>query len=163
MFRFAPHWWTRRNGVRLGSDVRLISVGGGTFGSEPYLIEIGDHVTVCGRVQFVTHDGGVWVLRHKYPDIDVFGPINVGNNVFIGFGSIIMPNVTIGNNVVIGAGSVVNRDIPDDVVVAGIPAKVIKSLADYEQDVLKSASFIKGLKEREKRDRLEQQFIASPP
>ncbi|EOD00454.1 sugar O-acetyltransferase [Caldisalinibacter kiritimatiensis] len=55
-------------------------------------------------------------------------PIKIGDNVWVGGGAIICPGVTIGDNVVIGAGSVVTKDIPDNVVVAGNPAKVIKKL-----------------------------------
>ena len=55
-------------------------------------------------------------------------PITVGNNVWIGAGVCVMPGVTIGNNVVIGSGSVVVKDIPDNVVAVGKPAKVIKTL-----------------------------------
>ncbi|KAB1183232.1 hypothetical protein F6450_04625 [Photobacterium damselae subsp. damselae] len=58
-------------------------------------------------------------------------PIYIGNNVFVGYGTIIMPGVKIGSNVVIGAGSVITRDIEDNVVVAGNPAKKIKSLETY--------------------------------
>lgn len=56
-------------------------------------------------------------------------PVTVGNSVWIGGNAVILPGVTIGNNVVIGAGSVVTHDVPDNVVVAGNPASVIKSLA----------------------------------
>ena len=64
------------------------------------MIEIGDNVRITSGVRFVTHDGGVWVLRHKYSelsDIDLFGKIRIGNNVHIGFNAIIMPGVTIGS------------------------------------------------------------------
>ncbi len=55
-------------------------------------------------------------------------PIKIGNDVWIGGGSIILPGVTIGNNVVIGAGSVVTKNIEDNVVIAGNPARVIRKL-----------------------------------
>ncbi|XQW85920.1 DapH/DapD/GlmU-related protein [Thalassotalea piscium] len=58
-------------------------------------------------------------------------PISIGDNVFIGWGSIVLPGVCIGNNVVVGAGSVVTKNIPDNSVVAGNPAKVIKPIEDY--------------------------------
>ncbi|MGJ8485835.1 DapH/DapD/GlmU-related protein [Pseudoalteromonas sp. SYSU M81236] len=57
--------------------------------------------------------------------------ITIGDNVFIGWGSIILPGVTIGSNSIIGAGSVVTKDIPDGVVAAGNPAKIVKSTDDY--------------------------------
>lgn len=59
------------------------------------------------------------------------GCIEIGNNVFIGAGTSITYNVRIGSNVIIGANSLINRDIPDNCVVAGIPAKVIKTFDEY--------------------------------
>ena len=60
------------------------------------------------------------------------GKINIGNNVFIGAGATVLYDVNIGNNVIIGAGSIVTHDIPDNSVVAGIPAKYIKSFDEYK-------------------------------
>src|SRR5690606_6368813 len=86
----------------------------GMFESEPWLITLGRNVHITGNCQFITHDGGVLILRHKYPDLELSFPIKIGDNVFIGFGSIILPGVTIGDNVIIGAGSVINKDIPSN-------------------------------------------------
>ncbi|WP_462164576.1 acyltransferase [Pseudoalteromonas xiamenensis] len=58
-------------------------------------------------------------------------PIRIGDNVFIGWGAIILPGVRIGNNCVIGAGSVVTKDVPDGMVAAGNPARVIKTTEEY--------------------------------
>lgn len=55
-------------------------------------------------------------------------PVYIGNDVWIGGGAIILPGVTIGNNVIVGAGSVVTKDVPNDVIVAGNPAKIIKKI-----------------------------------
>jgi len=109
------------------------------FGSEPFLIEIGDNVTITHGVSFVTHDGGVEIFRKEFPGINVFGKIVVGNNVFIGIKSIILPGVTIGSNVVIAAGSVVTRNIPDNVVAGGVPARVIESINEYKTKCLENA------------------------
>jgi acetyltransferase-like isoleucine patch superfamily enzyme len=131
------------------------------FGSEPFLVSIGDHVSLTGT-QFVTHDGGVWVLRDQHPDLDVIAPIEVGNNVFIGIGCTILPGVTIGNDVVIGAGSVVTRDIPSNVVAAGVPARVIKSLAEYREQTLLRSLATKLMDSEEKRRFLEHYFAGKP-
>ncbi len=122
-------------GIKMGNCVRVLHFP--RFGSEPYLIEIGDNVTITRGVCFINHDGGVAVFRKQYSGLNVFGKIIVGNNVFIGVNSIIMPGVTIGNNVVIGAGSIVNKDVANNSVVAGVPAKFIKELSQYESDSLK--------------------------
>lgn len=104
-----------------------------SFGSEPYLIQLGDKVRITKGVQFITHDGGVWVLRNNgiSPNADIFGKIIIGNNVHIGINSIIMPGVTIGDNVIIGAGSVVTKDVQSNSVAAGVPARYIKSIDEY--------------------------------
>jgi acetyltransferase-like isoleucine patch superfamily enzyme len=118
----------KRSGMTIGSDCRVYSYN---FGSEPYLISIGDHVTISSNVQFVTHDGGAWVFREIEPEIEITAPIKIGNNVFIGLGVIILPGTTIEDDVVIGAGSVVKGHIAKKSVYAGIPAKRIAELADY--------------------------------
>lgn len=104
-----------------------------SLSSEPYLITIGNDVRVSFDVAFVTHDGGTHVLRKKYPNASLYGKIVVGNNVFIGARSIIMPNVIIGNNCIIAAGSVVTKNVLDGQIVGGIPAKVIGNVEDYEK------------------------------
>ncbi len=146
-----PVAWSRRAGVTVGRDCRFLSIDSGTFGSEPYLVTIGSHVTITHGVRFVTHDGGVWVLRDKHPDIDVFGRIAVGDNVFIGLNSLILPGVSIGDNVVVGAGSVVNKDIPSGSVAAGVPARVLGTIDAYEARSLERATMTKSLTAAEKR------------
>ncbi|SEI92521.1 transferase hexapeptide (six repeat-containing protein) [Bhargavaea ginsengi] len=138
----------KKLGVKIGENCRIENA---KFGSEPYLIEIGNHVTVGANVQFVTHDGGVWVLRDKHPKIDVFGRIMIQDNCFIGINSIIMPNVKIGRNSIVAAGSVVTRDVPPNSIVAGVPAKVIKNISDYEEKVLQNAHYTKHMNYTEKK------------
>ena len=115
----------RKSGVKIGEECEIYKDV--VFGSEPYLIEIGDHVRITNGCKFITHDGGVWVIRQLMDDneIDLFGKIIVGNNVHIGMNCIIMPNVKIGNNVIIGCGAVVTKDIPDGEIWGGVPAKFI--------------------------------------
>lgn len=143
----SPIGYARHLGVKVGTNCRFI---GASFGSEPYLISIGDHVSLT-ETQFVTHDGGIWVFRDKYPDIDIMAPIKVGNNVFIGVGVIIMPGITIGDNVVIGAGAVVTKDIPPNSVAVGIPAKPIKSLDQYWDSIRDRIVNTKKMTPKEKR------------
>jgi acetyltransferase-like isoleucine patch superfamily enzyme len=95
------------------------------FSTEPYLIQIGNHVAIADNSHFLTHDGSVWILRDKHPGIDVFGEIKIGDNSFIGSGAYILPGTVIGANCVVGAGAVVRGIIPDNSVVMGNPAKVV--------------------------------------
>jgi acetyltransferase-like isoleucine patch superfamily enzyme len=122
-----PVAYARRIGVAVGAGCRLLGIERSTFGSEPYLVSLGDHVTVTSLVRFITHDGGVWVLRDIHPDIEVVGRVTVGDNVFIGLGSILLPGTDIGPNVVIGAGSVVTGAVPGNTVAVGIPARPVCS------------------------------------
>lgn len=95
--------------------------------SHCWLIDIGDNVTMAPRVHVLCHDASTKTFLN-YTKI---GKVTIGNNVFIGAESVILPGVTIGNNVIIGANSTVTKDIPDNVVVAGNPAKIICSLDEY--------------------------------
>lgn len=129
--QISPVNFARRLGVKVGLDCRLIGVTRRTFGSEPYLVSLGNHVEVTAGVRFITHDGAVWVARQMHPQIDVIEPISVGNNVFIGLNTIILPGVSIGNNVVIAAGAIVTRDLADNAVYGGNPAKQICDITSY--------------------------------
>ncbi|MFW2236794.1 acyltransferase [Rhodococcus opacus] len=114
----------------VGKNVRL--TGWVNFGSEPFLVHLGSNITIAEGVAFVTHDGGVRVLRDKHPDLHVYAPITVSDDVFIGLGAVILPGVRIGARSVIGAGSVVTRDVPSGTVNAGVPCRVIRSIDEYE-------------------------------
>jgi len=118
-------------GVKYGNNCHF---GTKNFGSEPYLIEIGDNFKTSYGVQFITHDGAVHVLRNKFDelkDIDLFAKIIIGNNVFLGLNSIILQGTIIGNDVIIGAGSVVKGNIESNGVYAGVPAKFICTIEEY--------------------------------
>ena len=146
--------YARKMGVRIGDGCTLL--GNVKWGSEPYLISIGNQVRITSGVSFVTHDGGMYVLRNKYADMakaDYFGKICIGNNVFIGVNTMIMPGVTIGDNVIIGAGSIVTKSIPSNCVACGVPAKQIKSIDDYYAKYKTLAIPTKGLLEHEKREK----------
>tara|TARA_B100002049_G_scaffold101937_1_gene75240 strand:- start:5246 stop:5743 length:498 start_codon:yes stop_codon:yes gene_type:complete len=147
--KIAPIKYARYIGVKLGKNCRLINVD---FSSEPYLISMGDHVSATAT-RFETHDGGVWVLRELgEPKIDIVKPIKIGNNVFIGYGAIIMPGVVIGDNVVIGAKSLVSRDIPSNSVAVGTPARVIKNIRDYEGVAIKNGDLTKSFSKKDKKE-----------
>ena len=88
-------------------------------------ITIGDNCLITHGCYVLSHDGAAHVIKQ---DDDGKGFVNIGNHVFIGVNSVVMRNVNIGNHVIIGAGSVVNKDIPDGVVAAGNPIKIIKEL-----------------------------------
>jgi len=152
-----PVRFLRKRGMKIGDGCRILC-GLASFGSEPFLITLGNHVTITGSVTFITHDGGVWIFREAEPDIDFFGSITIGNNVFIGMRSIILPNVSIGDNSVIGAGSVVARSIPPNSIAAGTPARVLKSASEYRKKIALGETHIRNLPPSEKERILRQRF-----
>ena len=95
--------------------------------SHSWLISIGDDVTLAPRVHILAHDASTKTALNKTR----IGIVNIGSNVFIGAGSIVLPGVSIGDNVVIGAGSVVSKDIPSNSLALGNPVKVICSYDEY--------------------------------
>jgi len=127
-------------GIKIGNNALIY--GRPEWGSEPYLIELGNDVTIAQFVCFYTHDGGVMLFRKEYPNIDVIKKIKIGNNVFIGAHVKILPGVTVGNNVIIASGSLVTKSIPDNVVVGGVPARVIKTIEEYKKKVLETCIFV---------------------
>lgn len=139
--------YARKLGVQVGEDCRLNGV---SFGSEAYLVKLGNHVSAT-RVHFETHDGGMWIFRDKHPDWDKIRGISVGNNVYIGFDCFIMPGVTIGNNVIIGAKTVVTKDVPDNVVVAGVPGRIIKTTDEYYNKISQEVINTKIMSSEEKK------------
>lgn len=151
----------KKQGMKVGKNVRFL--GSHNFGSEPFLIEIGDNVTVSSDVTFVNHDGGTAVFKRLYaPRFDhvlKFGKIIIHDNCFIGTGTIIMPGVEIGPNAVVGAGSIVTKDVKPETVVAGTPIREICTLEEYSIKSEKSCfNYNQENYRRNKRDELVKVF-----
>lgn len=155
--------YLRKKGIRIGKNCEIYK--NVSFGSEPYLIKIGNQVRINSGVQLVTHDGGCWVLRNatslygeQFKNADYFGTIEIEDNVHIGTNAIIMPGVHIGKNVVIGCGAIVTRNIPDNSIAVGIPAKVIESLDDYAKKMELKSVLTKNMSYEEKKRFLFKKF-----
>ncbi len=133
---YNPYKKAVANGLQTGTGVSVMS--GVNFGSEPWLITLGDYVRISFDVAFITHDGGTWAFRDlpEYKDVIRYGTISIGDHTFIGARSIIMPGVNIGSRCVIGAGSIVTRNIPDGMVAVGAPARVVRTTKEYAEKLL---------------------------
>lgn len=121
--------YLRSLGVKIGRNCNIHTLH---FSTEPYLITLGDDVTVAPDTKFVTHDGSITKFK---PEISggIFGKITVGNNVFIGNNCVFLPNTVIGDNCIVGAGSIVRGRFPENSVIFGNPAKIV-----LKKDVLKT-------------------------
>lgn len=118
----------QEQGLRIGDNFRCHSPH--AFDALfPWLISVGDNVCFSANVKLIAHDTSTeYVNRHTK-----IGIIDIGSNVYIGYGATILCNVRIGDNCIIGAGSVVTRDVPSGTVYAGNPAKFICSVEDYQK------------------------------
>ena len=125
--------YLRNKGVRIGKNT-IIFEPKTTFidPSRPWLIEIGENVMITRNVTILTHGYDWRVLDGKYGNVlGSSGKVKIGNNVFIGMNSTILKGVTIGDNTIIAAGSLVNKNFVGNVVIGGVPAKVLMSLEEY--------------------------------
>lgn len=116
----------------VGSDV---FINGGCTLQDSARITIGDRVVIAPDVKLYCGEHAVDATQRWKRDasgvlklVTTTRPISIGSDVWIGGGVTVLPGVTIGSNVVVGAGAVVTRNVPDNCVVAGVPARVIREL-----------------------------------
>ncbi|SDP70901.1 acyltransferase [Desulforhopalus singaporensis] len=154
-YRLFPVEFLRENGATIGVDCRFLS---NFICTEPYLLRIGDHVSIGYGVELLPHEGAVWVLRglEKDDNLDRFAPIQIGNNVFIGNGVKVLPGVVIGDNVVVGANSVVCKKLDSNAVYGGVPAHWICSIEEFRSKHLHHCISSKGMSCHQKRALVEQ-------
>jgi acetyltransferase-like isoleucine patch superfamily enzyme len=162
VFRANHISYLRHLGVRIGNRC-MISTSIENFGTEPWLIEIGNDVSITDNVMFLTHDGASRLFRKQHSDMNQkfgnrFGKIRILDNCFIGINVIIMPGVTIGPNAIVGAGSIVIKNVPAECVVAGNPAKIICTLDEYIEKYKKKMIPINSITRQSLRIELEKIF-----
>ena len=137
--KFDPLKYAKKIGVSFGKDCKLN--GSPEWGSEPWLIKLGNHTEISFDCAFITHDGSTWCFREeqRYSKVLRFGKIVIGNNCFIGARSTILPGVIVGDNCIIGAGSLVTKNIPTGEILGGVPAQYIGTTADFAEKCLKES------------------------
>lgn len=130
--------YLRKLGVSIGDDCTFYAPSQSPIDIQyPWMVTIGNHVRITAGVKILTHDYSWSVLKlmpeHEGEILGACGHVKIGNNVFIGRGTIIIRNVTIGDNVIIGAGSVVTKDCESNGVYAGNPARRITDVESFYQ------------------------------
>jgi acetyltransferase-like isoleucine patch superfamily enzyme len=129
----APHeklskLFYRLRGTKIGKSV-YIDKGVFIEGWRPYLVTIKDNVEIGPKAIIVAIDSSYNTVSQR--DIPIlYGKVTIERNAYIGAGAIILPGVTIGEYSIVAAGAVVARDVPPRTVVAGVPAKVIKTIEE---------------------------------
>lgn len=105
----------------------------------PALLSIGHDVRITAKSVILTHDYSWSVVANQTGEcLGGVAPVKIGNNVFIGMSTIILPGITIGDNVIVGAGSIVSRDLPSNSVCVGSPARMIMTLDEFREKKLHS-------------------------
>lgn len=105
----------------------------------PALLSIGHDVRITAKSVILTHDYSWSVVANQTGEcLGGVAPVKIGNNVFIGMSTIILPGITIGDNVIVGAGSIVSRDLPSNSVCVGSPARMIMTLDEFREKKLRS-------------------------
>ncbi len=110
----------KRQGLEFGTNLN-VQFNSSIDISHCWLISIGDNVTIAPGATILAHDAST----KNFLGYTKIGTVKIGNRVFIGANAIILPGNQIGNDVIIGAGAIVTKNIPDNTVVAGNPAKAI--------------------------------------
>jgi len=147
---YTPEQYARHIGVNIGKDCLIVTRN---WGSEPYLITIGNNCQITRDVSIYTHGGG-HAIRCCCPDFDVFGKVVVEDWVYIGANSQIMPGVTIGEGALVAAGSVVTKSVPPHTVVGGNPARNICTVQEFYERNKKYNISTKGLSRKAKKELL---------
>ncbi len=148
--RIWPVRYARRIGVRINGKVKIYGSSYEMFSTEPYLVTVDDNTFISVGAKFVPHDGGVLPFRREIPSLDLAAPIHIGANTFIGMGALVLKGVTIGANSIVGANAVVTKSFPEGSVIAGNPARVIKTTAEFLDGARAKSLKIGHLPEMEK-------------
>lgn len=156
--KISPIGYAKHLGVKLGKNVVFYGMKPSMFGTEPWLISIGNDCYITANCTFITHDGGTLILRKEVPDLDLVAPITIGDNVYIGLNTTILLGTKIGNRCIVGACSLVKGEFPDNSVIAGVPARRIESVDEYLDKAKENSLHFGHLSAKEKEVELKKYF-----
>lgn len=140
--------WFRHHGMTVGNNCTICC---NILPSEPYLVSIGNNVTISAPVQLLTHDNSIIKMSHGEVT-DIFGAINIGDNCFIGANTVILPGVTLVDNIIVAAGSVVTKSFyENNIIIGGNPARKITTWEASLEKNINYAQNIKDLSIKEKK------------
>ncbi|MBP1962310.1 acyltransferase [Paenibacillus aceris] len=140
----------RKHGMNIGTGTNLCS---NIMTPEPYLISIGENVTISNNVQFITHDNSICKVLPNMTDL--FGKITIGNNCFLGARSVIMYGVELKHNTIVAAGSVVTKSFNESgIIIGGNPAKKLGNWETFSKKIESYAMNTDSLNEEQKRNLL---------
>jgi acetyltransferase-like isoleucine patch superfamily enzyme len=120
----------RKQGAQIGENC---SISVKSLGSEPYLVKLGNHVTISEGVVFLTHEGGVRMLGETFSNLQLFGTIILEDNCFIGQNVVLCPNIRIGKDSIVGANSLVISDVQPNTIAIGVPARHFGSATKFKE------------------------------
>lgn len=127
----------RKSGIKVGKNCNITC---DIRTTEPYLVTLGDNVTISTEVLLLTHDASVGKIFGKENGSDLVGKIRIGDNCFIGARATILPGISIANNVIVAAGTVVTKSISQEKkIVAGNPGRII---GDWDSLMNKSKDYV---------------------
>ena len=138
------HWWRRLGGPSREEWAEYLRRHGGfvAFGEgcsistdtvfvNPYLTRVGKHVRIAGA-WISCHDGSINMINRAFGlNLDAVGPVDIGDDVFIGIGAKILPNTRIGARSIVAAGAVVSGEFPEGSVIAGVPGRRVRSIEEH--------------------------------
>lgn len=145
--------WLKKQGMIIKGNVKFISPDTYFDGTDYSQIEIGDNVTISREVTILNHDYSITtaaasvtgqVIKRHAGEMYFLKPVKIGNNCFIGAKSFLLPGTVLGDNCIVGGGSVVRGTIPNNSVLVGNPARIVKHTDEYAREHLSKKDFLIG-------------------
>lgn len=141
----------RKEGYKIGENCKLYSMLGT---AEPYLVNIGNNVTVSFNVNVLTHDNSP--IKVIDGATDIVGKIVIGNNCFIGAGSLIIAGVELSDDTIVAAGSVVTKSVKEPrKIIGGNPAKILGTWEEFRNKNKEYCFNFDGMSRKQKREFIE--------